>query len=150
MKPAGLRHATLLAAALLWVGLAASPASAEQSGKTQRVGLLCPSVSVTRCRNNNAVQAFLKALRDLGYDEHRNFAIEFRSAEGSLDRLPELAAELVGLKVDVLIAPVCGAPLNAARQATSVIPIVVATCNDDMVRTGIVASLAHPGGNVTI
>ena len=58
------------------------------------------------------MQAFLKALHDLGYDEHRNFAIEFRSAEGSLDRLPELAAELVGLKVDVLIAPVCGAPLT--------------------------------------
>jgi putative ABC transport system substrate-binding protein len=138
-----------LAAACSALNFVAPSASAEQSGKTQRVGFICPSVSVSQCRNNNAVQAFLNALRDLGYDENRNLAIEFRAAEGSLDRLPKLASELVNLKVDVLIAPVCGTPLNAARRATSVIPIVVATCNDDLVGTGIVASFAHPGGNVT-
>ena len=66
-----------------------------------------------------------------------------------MERLPGIVAELIALKVDVLVAPVCGAPLDAARQATSTIPIVVASCNDDMVETKIVASLAHPGGNVT-
>ena len=76
--------------------------------------------------------------------------IEFRSAGGHWERLPQIADdELVGFKVDVLVPAVCGAPLNAARQATSTIPIVVAACNDDLVETGIVASLARPGGNVT-
>ncbi len=91
----------------------------------------------------------LAGLRDLGYEEGRNIAIEFRSAEEKWERLPDLAAELVGLKVDVLVVGVCEAALNAARQATSTIPIVVAACNDDMVETGIITSLAHPGGNVT-
>jgi putative ABC transport system substrate-binding protein len=69
--------------------------------------------------------------------------------EGNWERLPDIAAELVGLKVDVLMASVCGPTLNAAMRATNTIPIVVAACNDDMVETGIIANLAHPGGNVT-
>jgi putative tryptophan/tyrosine transport system substrate-binding protein len=66
-----------------------------------------------------------------------------------LDRLPDIAAQLVALPVDVLIASVCGAPLDAAMQATKTLPIVVAACDDDMVEIGVVASMAHPGGNVT-
>ena len=95
-----------LAAACSALNFVAPSASAEQSGKTQRVGFICPSVSVSQCRNNNAVQAFLNALRDLGYDENRNLAIEFRAAEGSLDRLPdnqlamtqELIANMLGVR----------------------------------------------------
>jgi putative ABC transport system substrate-binding protein len=85
-------------------------------------------------------------LRELGYVEGRNIAFEFRSARGQLDRLPELAAELVQLKVDVIVA-LYVPPSLAAKQATREIPIVVIV--GDPVETGIVSSLAHPGGNIT-
>ena len=87
-----------------------------------------------------------EGLRELGYVEGQNIAFEFRSAEGKLDRLPELAAELVRLKVDVIVALYVPCAL-AAKQATSEIPIVIVAA--DPVETGIVASLAHPGGNIT-
>jgi ABC-type uncharacterized transport system substrate-binding protein len=87
-----------------------------------------------------------EGLRELGYIEGQNIALEFRSAEGKLDRLPELAAELVRLKVDVLVA-LYVPPSLAAKQATRDIPIVVIV--GDPVETGIVPSLAHPGGNIT-
>ena len=94
-------------------------------------------------------QEFLDGLHDHGYVEGRNVVIEVRSAGGRPERFAELATELVRLPVDVLLVGVCGAPLDAARRATQTIPIVVATCNDDLVETGIVSSLARPGGNVT-
>jgi len=94
-------------------------------------------------------QAFLEGLHDHGYVEGRNVVIEIRATEGRPERFAELATELVRLPVDVLLVGVCGAPLNATRLATQAIPIVVATCNDDLVETGIVSSLARPGGNVT-
>ena len=87
-----------------------------------------------------------EGLRELGYLEGQNVAFEFRSAEGKLDRLPELAAELVRLKVDVIVALYVPCAL-AAKQATSEIPIVIVAA--DPVETGIVAGLAHPGGNIT-
>jgi putative ABC transport system substrate-binding protein len=87
-----------------------------------------------------------EGLRELGYLEGQNIAFEFRSAEGKLDRLPELAAELVRLKVDVIVALYVPCAL-AAKQATSEIPIVIVAA--DPVETGIVAGLAHPGGNIT-
>ena len=95
------------------------------------------------------VNAFFEGLNQLGYVEGKNLVVEVRFADGKLERLPGLAAELVALKPDVLWVPVCGAPLDAARRATSTIPIVVATCTTDMVAAGIVPSLARPGGNVT-
>ena len=95
------------------------------------------------------MRSFLERLQQLGYVEGRNLAIEYRSAESKMEHLPELARELLALKVDVLWVGTCGAPLTAAMRATTTIPIVVATCTDDMVATGIVQSLAHPGGNVT-
>ena len=94
-------------------------------------------------------QEFLDGLHDHGYIEGRNVVIEVRSAGGRPERFAEIATELVRLPVDVLLVGVCGAPLDAARSATQTIPIVVATCNDDLVETGIVNSLARPGGNVT-
>ncbi len=100
-------------------------------------------------RSQPLYEAFLDGLRQHGYVEGENVAIEFRTAEGKYDRLPDLAAELVGLNVEVLFVVTCGAPLDAARRATQTIPIVVGACTDDMVAAGIVKSLARPGGNVT-
>ena len=122
---------------------------AQPGGKIHRIGMISPSAPLSTWRETRYVRAFLAGLHDLGYEEGRNIAIEFRSAAENWERLPDIASELVGLKVDVLISNVCGAALNAAMRATTTIPIVVAACNDDMVETGIIASLAHPGGNVT-
>jgi len=93
------------------------------------------------------VEAFREGLRDLGYVEGRDIVLEYRWAEGKLDRLPELAAELVGLRVDVITTLSTPAAI-AARHATTTIPIVF-TGVGDPVGTGVVSSLAHPGGNVT-
>ena len=127
--------------------LAPHAANAEQAGKVPRIGVLSSGSSPASPRS--AFRHFVQGLRDLGYVEGQGIVIEWRWAEGKLERLPDLAAELVRVKVDVIVVNMCGAPLNAARRATSTIPIIVAACNDDMVATGIVASLARPGGNVT-
>ena len=121
---------------------------AQQSGKIQRIGMIT-MLPIPVWRTLGPSQAFLTRLHELGYDEGRNIAVEHRSAEGNLKRLPDVAAEVVGLNVDVILENVCDASLKAAMAATRKIPIVVAACNDDMVETGIIASLAHPGGNVT-
>ena len=126
--------------------LLASPlaALAQQPGKVPRIGLLnVPSAS----RSENDVEALRAGLRDLGYVEGRNIVIESRWAEGKNDRLPDLAAELVRLKVDILVTPGTQATL-AAKRATTTIPIVMLNTGD-AVATGLVASLAQPGGNVT-
>jgi putative tryptophan/tyrosine transport system substrate-binding protein len=137
---------TIRTAVLLGLSIvaASSDVHAQQSGKPPRIGLIVSLTSPSMVRTIPTFKAFFAALRDLGYEEGRD--VLFRSAEGHMERLPGIVAELIALKVDVLVAPVCGAPLNAARQATNTIPIVVASCNDDMVETGIVASLARPGG----
>ena len=122
-------------------------AHAEQSGKVPRIGFIGSFGTPSVMRSTE--QPLLAALHDLGYDEGRNVIFEFRSAEGHIERMPGVAAELVALHVDVIVSGVCGAPLDAARKATKTIPIVVAACNDDMIEAGIIASLAHPGGNVT-
>jgi putative ABC transport system substrate-binding protein len=122
-----------------FVILAAPPAAAQQPVK--RIGYLA---QITRAP---LVEAFRQGLRELGYREGQNLAIEFRDAEGQPARLPALAAELVQLNVDVIVAfPTNSA--RAAKQATTMIPIVMAGA-DDPVRTGLVASLARPGGNMT-
>lgn len=107
------------------------------------LGVSTPAAWATR------VEAFRAGLRDLGYVEGKNIAIEFRFAEGQFDRLPELAAELVRVKVDVIMTHTVPGAL-AAKQATATNPIPVVMTNvGDAVGTGIVASLARPGGNVT-
>jgi len=116
-------------------------AGAQQTEKVYRVGLLSPT------SQGFGVEAFRKGLRDLGYVEGHNIVVEHRSAEGRFDRLPELAAELVRLRVDVIVAVVTQASL-AAKNATKTIPIVMLAVGDP-VGAGLVASLAHPGGNVT-
>jgi putative ABC transport system substrate-binding protein len=119
------------------------PLWAQQSKKIPKIGFLsAPSRSAQSARN----EAFTQGLRELGYVEGKNIVIEWRYAEGRLERLPDLAAELVGLKVDVIVAG--GTPAaRAAKEATTTIPIVMS--GGDPVRAGIVASLARPGGNVT-
>ena len=123
-------------ALLLALGL---PAEAQQRGKVPRLGYLGGAFSTH--------PAFLQGLRDLGYVEGKNIVIESRYAEGKLERLPDLAAELVRLKVDIIVTQSTPAA-QAAKKATTTIPIVMAT-GGDAVGSGLVASLAHPGGNIT-
>jgi putative ABC transport system substrate-binding protein len=145
MKP----RAVVVGAVLLALLGAPLTAEAQPAGKVYRVGILQGTTPASTWRAQPFNQVFLDELRKLGYVEDRNFVIEYRTAEGEWQRLPDLAAELVTLKMDAIVVGVCGAPLNAARRATNTIPIVVAACNDDMVATGIVASLSRPGGNIT-
>ena len=136
------RRDTVLA--LLALGVAPFAAEAQQSAKFARIGYLTSSLGV----NPHLPEAFRQGLRDLGYVEGRNLVIENREAEGKADRLPVLAAELVALKVDVIVAaPGTGGP-RVAMQATRTIPIVFIAAGDP-VGSGLVTSLARPGGNVT-
>ena len=120
------------------------PVQAQQPGKIPRIGYLSAS---TLSNQTARVEAFLQGLRELGYVEGKNIAIEWRWAERKFDRLPDLAAELVRLKVDVIVSA-GPAATRAAKKATSTIPIVMGFDNDP-VGSGFVASLARPGGNVT-
>jgi putative ABC transport system substrate-binding protein len=127
------------------IGLLAAPraAEAQQAAKIARIGYLAPNLAA----DPHLSEAFRQELRDLGYIEGRNVVIEYRDAEGKYERLPALAAELVALKVDVILAPNTVTAL-AAKQATKTIPIVFAGTTDP-VASGLVTSLARPGGNVT-
>jgi putative ABC transport system substrate-binding protein len=118
-------------------------AEAQQAAKVPRIGY----VSTNLAANPRLAEAFRQGLRDLGYVEGRDVVIEYRSAEGKLDRFPTLAAELVALKVDVIVAANTRAAL-AAKHVTRTLPIVFATAVDP-VTNGLVTSLARPGGNVT-
>jgi putative ABC transport system substrate-binding protein len=120
------------------------PAEAQSPAKVWRIGFLSPGWFALHTRNR---EAFVQGLRELGWMEGHNIAIEYRYAEGSYERLPALAAELVRLKVDVIFAPSAPAT-QAAKQATTTIPIVMATLGDP-VRAGFVTGLAQPGGNIT-
>jgi putative ABC transport system substrate-binding protein len=126
-------------------GLLAAPlaAEAQQAAKIARVGWL----SLNLAANPHLPEAFRQGLRDLGYVEGRTVVIEYRSAEGKRERLPALAAELVALKVDVILATGTLVAL-AAKQATRTLPIVFGNVGDP-VTSGLVSSLARPGGNVT-
>jgi putative ABC transport system substrate-binding protein len=119
-------------------------AEAQQQAKMPRIGLLSPfSPSVTALWH----QAFRQGLRDLGYVEGQNIILEYRYAENRYDRLPDLAVELVSLKVAAIVT-VSTPAVQAAKQATSTIPIVFAAISDP-VGDGFVASFARPGGNIT-
>ncbi len=128
------------------VFLTAHAADAQQPGKVPRIGYLSqwsgsagpPSVQI---------RAFLEGLKELGYVDGKTIAIEYRYTEGKNDRIPELAAELARLKVDIIVTEMGMAALHA-KKATQTIPIVMGVSGDP-VSMGLVASLAHPGGNVT-
>jgi len=117
---------------------------AQQPAKIPRIGFLSGRSDFTP---GPSADAFRQGLRDLGYIEGKNILIEYRYTGGLPDRIPSLVAELVQLKVDVLVYPLLAA-IRAAKQATSTISIVMMTTVDP-VATGLVDSLAHPGGNIT-
>ncbi len=138
------RITTLSLAALLFA--LSFPVEAQQPGKVPRIGYLSefdPASGSTRA------DAIRLALRELGYIEGQNIAIEYRYAEWKRDRFPELAAELVRLKVDVIVAAGGAGLIRAAKNATKTIPIVMVGLGSDPVEAGLVESLARPGGNVT-
>jgi len=118
---------------------------AQPPGRPWRVGFLAVRGRPTAFESD-VYGAFVRGLRDRGYVEGRNVLIEWRFANNQYERLPELAAELVSLKVDVIVTHSRG--IAAAKQATGTIPIVMAT-SEDALGTGYVSNLAHPGGNVT-
>jgi ABC-type uncharacterized transport system substrate-binding protein len=121
-------------------------AQAQQPKKVPLIGYLS---GVDPARESARSEAFRLALRELGYIEGQNIAIEYRYAEGKRDRNPELAAELVRLKVDIIVGPSGSAPIRAAKNATQTIPIVMMGLAADPVEAGFVESLARPGCNVT-
>ena len=132
--------------ALLGGAAAAWPlaARAQQAGKVYRIGFLGNSTAALEA---NLVGPFREGLRDLGYVEGRNILIEYRWAEGEYERFPALTAELIALKVDVIVT--AGTPASlAVKKATTSIPLVMVAVGDP-VATGLVASLGRPGGNIT-
>jgi len=119
---------------------------AQQPKKVPRIGYLVSSDPATESTRSEAIRL---ALRELGYIEGQNIAIEYRYAEGKLDRLPALAADLVRLKVDIIVAAGGDTMVRAAKNATKTIPIVMVGTGGDPVEAGLIDSLARPGGNVT-
>jgi putative ABC transport system substrate-binding protein len=139
--------ARLALGALVWVGLVAVPllAASQPAQKVFRVGYLS---ATGRTPDGAPPRAFRETLRGLGYVEGQNITYETRFAEAKFERLAEMAAELVRLKVDVLVTQ-GGAATVAAKQVTSTIPIVMSLASGDAVATGMIASLARPGQNIT-
>jgi putative tryptophan/tyrosine transport system substrate-binding protein len=140
MKKAG--WSSILVAALLL----GSMAEAQQPKKVSRIGYLSPSDAATESTRSEAIRL---ALRELGYIEGQNIATEYGYGEGKLDRYPELLAELVRLKVDIIVVAGGDRSIRAAKNATKTIPIVMTGGGSDPVEAGLIESLAHPGGNVT-
>jgi putative ABC transport system substrate-binding protein len=118
-------------------------ANAQQAGKVARIGVLCP-ITCT----DPSLEVFRHALYELGYVEGQNLVLAFRTAEGHIERLPDLAAELVNLNLDVLFTSWGTAAALAAKQVTTTVPIVMGAVGDP-VASGLVTSLAQPGGNIT-
>ena len=144
MRPTLTRLAIIAALLLLPSPLAAE---AQKSGKVYRIALV-NSGAPANIGPPEVGEAFRRGLREFGYVEGQNITIEYRGAELKAERFPGIMTELVRLGIDIIALP-CGSALDAARQATRTIPLVVIACNDDLVRRGIVASLARPGGNIT-
>ena len=145
-----MRFRTIGIISILVLGLLAGPlpAKAQQAGKVYRIGYLT-FLSRGTCTTSRSCTGVRQGLRELGYVEGKNLVIEFRSAKGKPERRPELAAELVQLKVDVIVAG-AGPPLTRALQrATRAIPIVMNGVFVDPVKAGFVDSLGKPGGNIT-
>jgi putative tryptophan/tyrosine transport system substrate-binding protein len=123
------------------------PAQAQQPNKIPRIGYLSRRSEPTPTTPDSNAESFRKGLRNLGYIEGKNILLEFRYAEGKMDRLPSFVAELMQLKVDVFVSGTT-LGIRAAKDATKTIPIVMAI-TDDPVASGFIESLARPGGNIT-
>jgi len=143
-----MKKTTLLSVLVVATQLAiAMVADAQQAGKVPRVGFVSARAEPTPITPDSSADALRQGLRNLGYIEGKNLVVEYRYFEGKVDRIPSLVAELLHLKLDVLVS-VNTLAIRAFKQATKTIPIVM-VINDDPVTTGIVGSLARPGGNVT-
>ncbi len=123
------------------------PVEAQEAGKVYRIGFL--DFRLRSTTTDPRLVAFREGLRELGYVEGQNLVIEYRSAKGKRERLPEVAAELVRLKVDIMVTSGSPRAIRAAKRATRTIPIVMAGGSLDPVKAGYVMSLARPGGNIT-
>jgi ABC-type uncharacterized transport system substrate-binding protein len=132
---------------MLTLGVLIAPFAieAQQPPKVPRIGVLMPALNPERTRN---LEAFRDALRDLGWVEGQNLAMEYRFAEHGLEQFSELAADLVRLKVDVLVVGGGAPAVHAAKEATSTIPIVMIS-GGGALEAGLIDSLAQPGGNIT-
>jgi putative ABC transport system substrate-binding protein len=145
MQRCTLGFLVILALSLLATELAAE---AQQLGKVYRIGILAGSAQDPREKHGN--EALQQSLRELGYVEGKNVILEYRYTEGNVALLPELAADLVRSKVDLIVASAAGyVGLLAAKQVTTTVPIVFVGLATDPVETGLVESLARPGGNIT-
>ena len=133
-------------AALLALGAVPLVALAQEGARSFRVGFIVAAAR-PQSLESSAYGGFTKGMRELGYVEGKHFVMEWRFAEGNYERFPDLAAELVRLKVDVIVLS-AGLAAPAAKRATATIPIVIGTATDP-VRSGFVASLSRPGGNIT-
>src|SRR6266480_2056782 len=142
MKKAG--WSSILVAAMLFAG--AVIAEAQQPKKVPRIGYLAAGDAASESTRSEPIRL---ALRELGYIEGQNISIEYQYAEGKRDRAPALAAELVRLKVDLIVVTGRASWVRAAKNATKAIPIVMVGSGNDPVEEGLVESLARPGGNVT-
>ena len=141
MKKAAVLSILVVVFACCWV-----IAEAQQPKKVPRIGYLS---SVDPASESTRAEPIRLALRELGYIEGQNIAIEYRYSEGKQDRAPELAAELVRLKVDIIVVSGGISWVRSVKNATKTIPIVMAGSGTDPVKAGMVESLARPGGNVT-
>ena len=137
-------RAFAIAALLLAVATVGPPADAQQASKTAKIGILS---ATTPAALAPSVEAFKQGLRELGWVEGKSFVLEARYSEGKVERLSELARELVALKMDVIVTP-ADLSIAAIKRETQTIPIVMALSSDP-VGAGFVASLARPGGNIT-
>ncbi|HEY3179715.1 MAG TPA: ABC transporter substrate-binding protein [Casimicrobiaceae bacterium] len=128
----------------VWSMALSLAAEAQQAGRVYRIGVL----SLTTFQNTTLATVMIEGLGRLGYVVGRNIVVEDKFADGKVERLPALAAELVRLKVDVIVAG-AAVSIRAARDATTTIPIVMAFSGEDPVKSGFVTSLSRPGGNIT-
>jgi putative tryptophan/tyrosine transport system substrate-binding protein len=142
MQRKTVRLVVMLALVLLTAPLAAY---VQPATKVYRIGVVRPATASATASDN---AAFTQRLQELGYTAGQDLVIEWRFAEGKLERFPALVAELIQLQVDCLVVSGTGA-VQAAKQATSTIPIVMLNAGDDPVRLGLITSLARPGGNIT-
>jgi putative ABC transport system substrate-binding protein len=140
---------TVLTLCAMLLALSVSTAAQQPAGKISRIGYLSRDLhpSDSRAPAPRNLEAFRQGLRELGYIEGKNIIIEYRFADGRLERLPALAEELVRLNVEIIVVDVTAAA-RAAKKTTSTIPIVIAG-GSDPIQSGLVASFARPGGNVT-
>ena len=130
----------------LLAGCGRLPWQAQEPPRVPRIGYLSPGFFTDQDLGSTLLSAFQQGLREYGYVEGQNIAIEYRWSGRAPERLPALAAELVQLPVDLIVAG--GPTVRNAQQATSTVPIII-LFSGDVVQTGLVASLAHPGGNTT-